>query len=89
MLLFTLKYRTAIDGLMLDRTTGLQTYELNDTDWHIIKDLQDVLKVHFSHLCNHFYVTHTCLCTGPEAHYSVLLVSNTKPRSGHPSYGPH
>jgi len=48
MLVFVLDYHTAIDSLTSNHTTGLRAYKLNNTNWHVIKDLQDVLKVcHF------------------------------------------
>lgn len=45
MVTFAIEYRAAIDGLTSDRTAGLRAHELNDTNWHVIKDLRDVLKV--------------------------------------------
>lgn len=45
MLVFAIEYRAAIDGLTSNHTAGLHAHELNNTNWHIVKDLWDMLKV--------------------------------------------
>jgi hypothetical protein len=51
MLEFTIKYRQAVDAMMDTRKLGLGAYELDDVEWMLAAQLQDVLMVcHMSHV---------------------------------------
>ena len=57
MLETALKYCKAIDSISSEHDLELQPYELNPTEWKIVEQLCDILKVsahllHCSHLCN-------------------------------------
>lgn len=45
MLAFAYQYRAALDIITANREMKLRMYELSDTDWNIVKDLRDLLKV--------------------------------------------
>ncbi|KII83106.1 hypothetical protein PLICRDRAFT_119819 [Plicaturopsis crispa FD-325 SS-3] len=45
MLAFALSYRQAIDDITGDRAFNLRTYELNEGEWDIVKQLCNVLKI--------------------------------------------
>ncbi len=45
MLAFAYEYRAALDIITANREMKLRMYELSDTDWNIVKDLRDLLKV--------------------------------------------
>ena len=44
MLIFTLKYHKAINGITGDKELKLCKYELDNKDWNIVEDLATVLK---------------------------------------------
>jgi hypothetical protein len=45
MLSFALEYRDAIDAITADKTWKLRTFELEDEEWLIVKDLVSILRV--------------------------------------------
>jgi hypothetical protein len=45
MLKFALDYRTALDTIAGERDMKLRKYELNDTEWAIVRQLQNILEV--------------------------------------------
>lgn len=45
MLDYALQHRKAVDGITLDRDWGLRPCELDDTEWEMLDELRNVLKV--------------------------------------------
>ena len=45
MLKFALDYRTALDAISGERDMKLRKYELNNAEWAIAKQLQNILEV--------------------------------------------
>lgn len=46
MLKVMLDYHVVVDDIMANKALKLQQYELDDSDWDIVEDLLQVLKVH-------------------------------------------
>jgi hypothetical protein len=74
MLNFALEYWNAINILMADQQNDLQAYELNDSEWIIMSQLSNVLKVSHIHSVDRFVINHH---TGSQRHNSVPFTWNT------------
>jgi len=46
MLEFAVKYRSAVDDITGDKSVNLRKYELDNKEWRIAVQLQNMLKVH-------------------------------------------
>jgi hypothetical protein len=53
MLNFALEYWKALDMISGEHEMELRQYELSEGEWRIVKQLWDVLKVHFDRLFSH------------------------------------
>jgi hypothetical protein len=84
MLKFALEYRTALDTISGEREMKLREYELNDKEWAIARQLQDILEV-CTPKPNAAQLT---IFLAFEACYALLFSCNTEHRDGHPCYGP-
>jgi len=51
MIRLAIAYRVVLDGLTADRTLALRTFELDDEEWTILRELARVLKVNSLTLC--------------------------------------
>jgi hypothetical protein len=45
MLNYALEHREAVDGITGDREWGLRPYELDQTEWEMLDELRNVLKL--------------------------------------------
>lgn len=61
MLVFALEYRTAIDAMSADKANKLRKFELSESEWKIVQQLCDVLKVSLS-------LSRGSLCFSPHHH---------------------
>ena len=72
MLNFALEYQNTIDILMADRQNELRAYELNNSEWIIVTQLSDMLKVSHAFILR-ITLSSTLCCTGSQGCNSVLL----------------
>lgn len=88
MLEFVNNYCKVIDVMTNKRKLGLGVYELDDHEWTLVTQLQDVLKVSdMSHITQ--AVTDIVCIADPQACYPILLALDSQSCDGHPCNGPY
>ena len=86
MLSFAREYREAVDALTSDRSMELRGLELGNSEWKIVTQLCDILKV--CHICHYCYILLTRRTESDILGRDSLLLSRyTQPRHGHSGHG--
>lgn len=86
MLDYAVVHREAIDTVTQRRDLGLRKFELVDSDWEIVSQLQDVLKVVVGHLLHWKLLTKHNI-QDSQGHNFIFLLGDAEPCKGYSRNG--